>query len=120
WSLERELTILDPLSDREYEGDDLAFSARIEADERHQPRASSFRYALRRFGRTVLDLTVAEKTDGTKHRRKPEFELSSKRYSLTRHPGRAWALPGPRRFYGFPDEVAAYYQNAAFAAELVL
>ena len=33
---------------------------------------------------------------------------------------RAWALKDVVRFYGFPDEVVAYYQNAAFVQELNL
>lgn len=48
------------------------------------------------------------------------FDLLSERYRLVRHPGRAWPLPQPVRFYGFPDEVIAYYQNATFTADLVL
>ena len=52
--------------------------------------------------------------------KKSEFELGAEHYDLRRVQGRAWPLPAPLRFYGFPDEVQAYYQNAAFAADLVL
>ena len=120
WSLEQPLSIRDPLTGNDYSGDALEFSARLEADLKHQPRTVSFRYELRQGEQCVVDLTVGEKTDGKKHRKKPEFELSSSQYPLTRHTGRAWALPEPLRFYGFPDEVAAYYQNAAFASDFVL
>ena len=120
WSLDSELVIGDPLNGKNYSGDGLEFSARLAADAKHQPRTAWFRYELRRDGQSVVDLTVGEKAAGTKQRKKPEFDLSSSKYPLTRHPGRAWALPEPLRFYGFPDEVAAYYQNAAFAADFVL
>lgn len=120
WSLDQELVIRDPLTGAECSGDALEFSARLVADERHQPRTSWFRYKLQRGGQEVMNLAVSEKTNGAKQRKKPEFELSSSGYSLTRHPGRAWPLPEPVRFYGFPDEVAAYYQNAAFASDFVL
>ena len=39
---------------------------------------------------------------------------------LSRRKGRAWPLPAPIRFYGFPDEVANYFQNADWLADLAL
>ncbi|OYV75209.1 MAG: hypothetical protein B7Z66_13725 [Chromatiales bacterium 21-64-14] len=120
WSLGEELSIRDPLAKKEYSGDAIEFSARLVSDAKHQPRTNWFRYELRRGGQCVVDLAVGEKIDAKRQRKKPEFELSSSQYPLTRHAGRAWALPEPLRFYGFPDEVAAYYQNAAFAADIVL
>lgn len=121
WSLEHDLVIRDPLSNHEYAGNELEFSARLTADHRHQPRTAWFRYELLRDGaQRVVDLSVRERTESRTQRKHPEFDLSSSQYPLTRHPGRAWALPEPFRFYGFPDEVAAYYQNAAFASDLVL
>jgi len=42
-------------------------------------------------------------------------------FRFVRNPGRAWPLPSPpMKFYGFPDEVYAYYQNGAFLADLQL
>jgi len=120
WSLEQSLEIHDPLNEQDYSGDALEFSACLVADANHQPRISSFRYELRSQDQLVADLAVGEKAEGKKERKKPEFSLSSSKYRLTRHPGRVWALPEPLRFYGFPDEVSAYYQNAAFASDLVL
>jgi predicted ATPase len=120
WSLGHELTITDPLSLRDYAGQNLSFQARIIADTRHQPRTSSFRYELKIDDNTAIDLSVTEKSEGKRQRKKLEFDLSSDSYPLTRHLGRPWALPEPQRFYGFPDEVAAYYQNAAFSSDFVL
>ena len=34
--------------------------------------------------------------------------------------GRAWELPPPSRFYGFPDEAVAYFQNTDFLPDLSL
>lgn len=120
WSLGEALEIHNPLTDRKYSGDGLDFSARLAADAKHQPRTVSFEYTLRSQGQSVVDLSIRESKAAKQQRRKPEFDLSSSEYPLTRHAGRAWALPAPLRFYGFPDEVAAYYQNAAFASDLVL
>lgn len=55
-------------------------------------------------------------------RRKAEgaYELSSDSYDFIRSQGRAWPLPAPARFYGFPDQVRVYFQNAAFLSDLEL
>jgi len=120
WSLDSGLEVRDPISGTAYSGDCLAFEAKLAADKRHQPRTQSFRYELRQDGKSVLDLALGRRPDGKQNQKNIEFELTSSRYALTRHQGRAWSLPEPLRFYGFPDEVAAYYQNTAFAADLVL
>jgi predicted ATPase len=49
-----------------------------------------------------------------------QFELAADPYKLVRNQGRPWKLPAPVRFYGFPDEVSAYYQNASFTSDLAL
>ena len=51
-----------------------------------------------------------------------KYELTSEGggFRFTRTQGRAWALPAPVKFYGFPDQVYAYYQNAGFLSELQL
>jgi predicted ATPase len=53
-------------------------------------------------------------------KRTNRWRLSAERYELVRNPGRAWELPKPVQFYGFPDEAALYYQNTAFLADLEL
>ena len=121
WRSADEFVVTNPLKmNHSYKGDALVFSAKIGADSKHQPRTVELNYELRRGDERIVDVALAEKASGNKPRKKREFELSSENYSLVRHPGRAWGLPEPLRFYGFPDEVAAYYQNTAFTADFVL
>lgn len=120
WSLEQQFHVRDPVKAHLYVGDQIEFSATIAADSKHQPRTSSLSYELQRDEETIISLSMREREDAKKAPRKPEFELSSSGYQLLRHPGRVWPLPEPVRFYGFPDEVTAYYQNAAFASDFVL
>jgi predicted ATPase len=47
------------------------------------------------------------------------YELESSE-SIRRNKGRAWPLPAPVKFYGFPDETNAYYQNVEFLSDLQL
>ena len=51
-----------------------------------------------------------------------KYELTSLEngFRFTRNQGRPWALPSPVKFYGFPDQVYAYFQNAGFLSELPL
>lgn len=54
--------------------------------------------------------------------RKREYELFEDRadFRFIRTPGRVWNLPPPTKCYGFPDQVRAYYQNAAFLSDFEL
>jgi len=118
WQTKDGLDVNDPLQGKRYRGDRFEFSATLAADDKHQPRTKSFRYELKNDVGTVVDIGITEKLNST--RKAPEFELSSNQYPLVRQTGRAWGLPEPVRFYGFPEEVAAYYQNAAFSSDFVL
>lgn len=120
WSLDKPFIVHDPLNGKQYTGQHFEFAATLKADSQHQPRTTAFRYELKNGEEVAVDVALCERAEGKTTRKKPEFELSSDRYALTRHAGRVWGLPEPLRFYGFPDEVAAYYQNAAFTSGFVL
>lgn len=46
------------------------------------------------------------------------YKTISQNYDIKRVLGRAWEMPNPYRFYGFPDEMISYHQNAWFAPQL--
>ena len=46
------------------------------------------------------------------------YKTISENYEIKRVLGRAWEMPSPYRFYGFPDEMISYHQNAWFAPQL--
>lgn len=46
------------------------------------------------------------------------YKTISQNYAVKRVTGRAWEMPSPYRFYGFPDEMISYHQNAWFAPQL--
>lgn len=113
WTLDQNLIIDEPTTHKEYIGNKMKFQAELVADKRHQPNVESFSYELKSDNATKLDLFFRRRQTTNK------YELSSTNYNLVRHQGRAWPLPEPVRFYGFPEEVAAYYQNASFTSDLV-
>lgn len=49
-----------------------------------------------------------------------DYDLDSSGFSFVRKKQRAWPLPSPVKFYGFPDQVNSYYQNAGFLSDLQL
>jgi predicted ATPase len=118
WSLPAQLQIQDPLSGTKFAGDVLRFGASLAADEHHQPVVDSLHYDLLLDGIPSLDVSM-QKPQSVK-RGKAEFEIDSSTYKPIRNQGRPWPLPEPLRFYGFPPEVVAHYQNTAFTADLVL
>lgn len=46
------------------------------------------------------------------------YKTVTQDYDIKRVPGRAWEMPSPYRFYGFPDEMISYHKNAWFAPQL--
>lgn len=51
---------------------------------------------------------------------KYELQNNESDFRFIHSPGRVWELPSPVKFYGFPDQVYAYYQNAGFLSSLQL
>ncbi|MBX9599519.1 MAG: DUF3696 domain-containing protein [Bryobacteraceae bacterium] len=117
WTLPKPLSIVDPVAIESFEGSSLSFEASIAFDEKAPPRVRRLEYELKKDGQV---LTVSMVPFGTPAALKQKFELQAKPYRLVRNQGRAWKLPAPVRFYGFPDEVGAYYQNAGFTSDLAL
>lgn len=114
WTLGTKLEVVDPLGNSEHHGDAMRFKVSIRADKRHQPAVESLTFSLLQEDREQLSVGMNRKGEASK------FDLAASQYHFLRHAGRPWPLPQPLRFYGFPDELTAYYQNAAFAADLVL
>lgn len=118
WDQERPLEIEDSRDSQvHHESNRLTFSGEI-----FQPETGRERMRVRRFAYAL--------GPGSE----PPFEIGMEidpkrptRYRLTHHGfqpvhnrGRAWELPGPTRFYGFPEESVAYFQNTAFLPDLSL
>lgn len=113
WSVPKPIRFTDPVHNTDYSGDIVDFSASIFSQDEIQI-VESFEYRLQMEGANMASIRLARQ--GNKH----EYKLTADTYDLKRIQGRAWPLPSPTRFYGFPEEVQAYYQNAAFANDLVL
>jgi len=115
WDLDSALKIKDPISNQSYEGKALSFDAVVGLmdSQKNALVVDRFKYQLTNKEEQVLAVGL-EKKDSSKH----EYKAESEQYTLIRKKMRAWSLKEVVRFYGFPDELVAYYQNADFVQTL--
>lgn len=116
WSLLDILKIKDPISGQFFSGNELGFESEVELSDstKHLLQVGRFKYRLLNEDDQALAVELSRKPE------KREYLASSEQYVLVRKKMRAWALRDVVRFYGFPDEAVAYYQNAEFVQELNL
>lgn len=116
WDLPSELTVRDPISRKRWTGDQLAFQGEIrEAASGRTLQSAGFSYGL--VSGTGEQVMVDFERD---QKREDRWQLVSSPYDLVRTKGRAWELPKPVHFYGFPNEASVYFQNSAFLGDLEL
>lgn len=117
WNFQNVLKIKDPISGQLFSGDTLLFEAEVGLGDKdqHSLVLDHFKYNLIDNTTDVLSVSL-KRTSGTKS----EYEVEANKYSLKRQKGRVWSLKGAVRFYGFPDEVVFYHQNADFVQEFNL
>ena len=117
WTLPRKLEIKDPLHSQTFSGDTLSFSAEVglSGEEQRMLLLNHLGYELSDNEKVLLAVGMKHKPDSAAN-----YEVMSQLYEFKRKQGRTWSLGAPVRFYGFPQEVAAYYQNADFVQSLNL
>ena len=106
----------DPISRKTFTGDCLQFQAEIGLNQKDQyvPVVEHLQYDLINGKESALSICMRRQGE------KNEYRVEDGNPKLKRNQGRGWAPGAPVRFYGFPDEVVAYYQNADFVQELNL
>ncbi len=103
--------------EEKYSGTRVYFSATIGAGKKNPatPMLESFEYALGDQDDASMSIRMFRKNSP-----KLEYVVEAQPYRLVRKQGRAWSPGAPVKFYGFPDEVVAYHQNADFVQEFNL
>lgn len=116
WTLPHRLEIADPArkSGALFAGDAIELATGIEWEANGEPglgravvREMGYRFSGETFAMVQADAKALE------------YDLRSG-FRFVRAPGRPWKLPPPSKFYGFPDQVRAYFQNASFLSDLEL
>ncbi|MCE2448939.1 MAG: DUF3696 domain-containing protein [Candidatus Latescibacteria bacterium] len=114
WSLHDSLTIKDPISDQLFRGDMLDFEAEVGLSGSNLLEVRRTKYRILKEDYELLSVELKRKET------RREYMISAGGYNFVRKRGRGWPLRDIGRFYGFPDEAVAYYQNAEFLQELNL
>ncbi len=117
WDLQDALEFTDPILKQSFSGDSMSFGAEVGLSDKdqHPLMVNHLRYQVFKDNDNTMSIGMERKA-GTKG----EYKVDAEKYSLTRKQGRAWSPGVPVRFYGFPDEVVAYHQNADFVKDLNL
>jgi len=117
WIFYPEIKFKDSLSGKNYQANNIDFKAKIATEDISSKKVvvESIKYSLAKDDEQLLSVGM-ERNEGKKH----QYRVEATEYSLKRNPGRVWYPGSPVRFYGFPDEVVAYYQNAEFVQQLNL
>ncbi len=117
WELPEPLNVRDPRSKFRCTGDRMQFLAEVGTiGEKHAALAvHRFEYGLMNGRQDVLRVSVVRQDSA-----KGEYKLEASPYVLIRKTGRGWALGAPTKFYRFPDQIPAYYQNADFVQDFSL
>lgn len=117
WNLSHQLKFKDALSGTSYTASQIEFGATVGLEDPGSRKicVEELKYILLRDSEELLSIGM-ERTAGKKH----QYRVEAESYPLKRNPGRVWYPGAPVRFYGFPDEVVAYYQNAEFVQNLNL
>jgi len=116
WTLPDGLRFVDRLKRRAYRGDAVAFSADVGCGEKDEPTPILHDFQYQLLLGNVRQLAVGmQRVKG-----RAEYGVAAQGYALKRWAGRVWPAKATTKFYGFPDEVVAYYQNAGFVKYLNL
>ncbi len=117
WSLPDVLKFKDPVSGQAFSSDALIFKAQVGLGDKdqHTVVVDHLQYQLLDTGECKLTIGMDRKADT-----KSEYKVDASNYTLKRKQGRVWYPGAPVRFYGFPNEVVAYHQNADFVQMLNL
>lgn len=118
WRVKKPFLVTDPKRRNEQIVQDnrLGFMTKIRGE--NGPSGKALRLVVPEFSYRVGDMLVGMQRKADK---KNQYDLhSSSHFQFIHAPGRIWPLPPPNKCYGFPDQVRAYYQNAAFLSDLEL
>jgi hypothetical protein len=113
WTTSKAVDIKDPDTQNQSleKSDRLAFASRIIANGGGKLDVPEITFSL---GNTSFTLGRSESKEGYR------LDSSHSVFRFKRADGRKWPIPSPVKFYGFPDEVRTYHQNAGFLSELEL
>lgn len=122
WKLDEKavLEFNDAQNKQSYRFDNLKFSSSVSVKDQASQTLEVNYFAYEMIGDNGEQVTFTFKKKDKESSSKRGYEMNAEGYQLVRSMGRPWDIPYPIRFYGFPDEAVAYYQNTGFIQEMNL
>jgi predicted ATPase len=119
WKLAKPVVVSDPKSKTKtlFSGDQLAFRCILGENGGDRLAVSSLVYDL---GNSHFSLKRKGQSGAKYELTAQGVTGQGEEFRFVHAPGRVWDLPTPVKFYGFPDQVYAYFQNAGFLSKLQL
>ena len=116
--------VINALTKKENKYKSITFESEVKASTGEQNlEVNRIKYSIADDHDVIYEFGIKKKETNSKEANSKgrNYEFSDNGiYGLVRSRGRVWALPAPIKFYGFPDECNAYYQNADILQELNL
>ena len=115
WDLENPILAPQAKSNSVVQSNRLTFLASIKVPStQNTPVLDTFEYS---FTKTNNNSATRYSIMMKRASEKMQYKLSTENIGVVKNKGRSWPLKPPIRFYGFPDEVVAYHQNAEFVRD---
>lgn len=114
WNCASPFDMEDKLHNRKIVVEAMGFSANVGLTKQERVIAKQMTYQLNPNNGPTASVSLSRKETGSK------YQLQCEGYEEVRKQMRGWPLPSPARFYGFPDELYAYYQNVESFADMQL
>lgn len=116
WNCAVPLRVEDKLHKRKIDVETMGFSSHVGLGSGKHERviAKGMTYRLNPGNGATTSVRLSREDAGAK------YQLHCEGYEPVRKQMRVWPLPAPARFYGFPDELYAYYQNVESFADMQL
>ena len=121
WNLNGNLEIQNPEKRRNqilFKSDSMEFDCKIYQKEKSKLFVKNFKYKFDDFSFSMNQLNEEKHTYAIKAIK--DTKSDKRKFRFIRNKGRKWSLPEPTKFYGFPDQVNAYFQNSGFLSDLQL
>jgi hypothetical protein len=115
WDLEKPIQAPKAKSNRYVQSNQLSFQASIKVPPmQNTPVLDFFKYSFtKNSDNSATRYSIMMKRASEKM----QYKLFTDNIGIVKNKGRSWPLKSPIRFYGFPDEVVAYHQNAEFVKD---
>lgn len=120
WTPDKEIRLEDVLHDTRFASKHISFSGEVKiiSEASLALEVRQFNYVFDTNEKDRIEIGLKKKLSSGNG--KKGYELFYQNYDFVRSRGRVWDITSPVRFYGFPDEAVAYYQNANFLQNINL